>query len=389
MNKIMQEFITMHESDDVRELALQSERYPDVDMPFALTQIKGRQIAKEKIPSWYTNREVIYPQHLSLEQCSSEATAAYKAALCGGESLLDMTGGLGVDFSFMSSKFKHAVYVEEQPSLVGIAKKNFTTLGLNNTEVVQADGVEFLRSACCYDMIYLDPARRNEAGRKVVLLEDCSPNVLEIESLLEQKADNILIKLSPMLDVTKTLDSLQNIAEVHIVSYRNECKELLFFKKKAWQGEANIFCVNINGENTSRLVFSKRDEAQAVCQYTSSLKRYLYEPNASLLKAGVYKIIGQRFGLKKLHPNSHLYTSDSLCEEFPGRVFTIEASFSLNKKDIKANLSDITFANISVRNFPMKVEDIRKKIHLKDGGSNYLFATTMADEKKVLIRCSK
>lgn len=385
------DFVYEHEKDDIRILALQAKKYSNIDIELAIRQIQGRKIAKEKLPTWYANEQIIYPKHLSLEQSSSEQTALYKASLCKGESFVDLTGGLGVDFSFMSKTFVRATYVEQQPELADIAIKNFDRLGLTNATVVNQDSLLYLKDMSAADVIYIDPARRDVVGRKTVLIEDCSPNLLEIEQLLEEKTTNkLIIKLSPMLDITLALKTLKGITDVHIVSVNNECKELLFVKDKGVGNRPVFFhCINIGKEKADTFTFSREEEEAAKINYRSNAGKYLYEPNASILKAGAYKSVAQFFGLGKLHVSSHLYTSESLVDKFYGRMFLINSVLSFSKKGIKEHLSKIQQANIAVRNFPLSVQEIRKKTKIKEGGNTYIFATTLADERKVLLVCEK
>lgn len=386
------QFILEHESDDIRQLALKAKSYPDIDMPIAIKQISGRQIAKYKIPSWYQFENIIYPKHLSMEQCSSEATALYKASLCKGDILIDLTGGLGVDFSFMAKNHKQAYYIETQQELTELAECNFNTLSLNQSKVIQNDAVSFLNSfEGIADTVFIDPARRSNTGKKTVLIEDCTPNLLEIDNLLNTKAQRVIIKLSPMLDISHALNSLTNITEVHIISVNNECKELLFIKDKVCKDEGvQLICINLlTNKKDEFFTFTKAEENTSLISHTDAPQEYIYEPNPSILKAGAYKSIGTRYGLMKLHPNSHLYTSYTLIENFPGRKFQIKEVISPNKKEIKVHLKDITQANIATRNYPFSVADIRKQTKLKEGGTDYIFATTLANEKKVLILCQK
>jgi len=384
------EFIKEHIADDPSKLALQARKCPDVDMPFAITQIVGKKIALEKIPSWGNTDGLIYPRHLSLEQCSSEATARYKSSLVNGDTLVDMTGGFGIDCAFLSANFQRAVYVERQQELCEIASSNFPLLGLPHIDVVNGDGVEYISLIEKVDWLFIDPARRNEQGGKVVAIGDCEPNVAKISELLVNKAQQVMIKLSPMLDLSLALHDLSFAREVHVVSFANECKELLVILRKENEGNnVLIHCVNIlkNGEMQT-YSFDKEEEQQG-CEYAQQVGHFLYEPNASILKAGAYKSIANSYQLKKLHPNSHLYTSDKLIEAFPGRKFECEAVFSLNKKELKMNLGNIKKANITVRNFPSSVAELRKRLKLSDGGDTYFFATTLMDEQKVLIKCHK
>lgn len=389
-NKELKKFITEHELSDIRQLALKSDLYPHIDIKFAVQQIAGRLTAKHKIPYWYNHEDIIYPVHLSMEQSSSEKTALYKAQLFNGNTFTDLTGGFGVDFSFISRSFTHSVYVEQQSELINLAKHNFKVLNIQNYRILEKDAVNYLNSIkSVQDLIYLDPARRNTSGKKTVLPEDCIPNIIEIDSLLDNYSKCTMIKLSPMLDIKYTLGCLNNITQVHIVSVANECKELIFIKEKQ-KADIEIFCINIlNNGTIESFSFKEHMEHIAPVTYSNNTLRYLYEPNSSVMKSGAYKIITVQFGVKKLHPNSHLYTSDVYIDDFPGRKFIIKDIFSLNKKDIKLLQTKIQQANITCRNFPLDVSDIRKQTKLKDGGNSYIFATTLADGKKVLILCDK
>lgn len=391
-------FIREHSSDDVRALALQAKKYPNIDMPTAITQIAGRQVAAEKIPSWKEIEDIWYPKHLSLEQCSSEITARYKARLLQGESLTDLTGGFGIDCSFLASNFKSATYVERQEELCEIAAHNFPLLNLNHITVRNEDGVAYLQAMSPVDCIFLDPARRNEHGGKTVAISDCEPDVAELEALLLSKANRIMVKLSPMLDLSLALKELKHTQEVHILSVNNECKELLLLlgqetpTEQAPAEEIPIHCVNLFTKETQEeqhFVFTREQEQRNECMYTDTLGNYLYEPNTSLLKAGAFRSIATAYSVRKLHPNSHLYTSDTFIENFPGRMFRIVNQCSFNKKEVKENLADLKKANVTVRNFPATVAELRKRLHLTEGGDTYLFASTLNNGQKVIIRCEK
>lgn len=381
-------FVEEHEQDDIHTLVLKSAQYPHLDIPIAIRQIVGRRIAKEKIPSWYNCQEIIYPRHLSLEQSSSEATALYKASLVKGTAMTDLTGGLGIDFSFLATKFHESTYVEQQEELVEIAENNLKSIGLKNIIIKHEDAINHLQNMTPVDLIYIDPARRDTEGRKTVKIEDCTPNILDIEALLENKSNETMIKLSPMLDISLALKSLTNISDIHIISYNNECKELLFIRKKE-TCKTNYHCVNIKKNRTDIFSFYKEQEERATISYNAKVDKYLYEPNTSIIKAGAYKYISVHYGIEKLHPNSHLYTSEGYIPNFQGRSFVIERISSLNKKDLKESLNGIKQANIATRNFPLTVQELRKKIGLKEGGDIYIFATTLANEDKVLLICSK
>lgn len=383
------DFIKEHYRDDVRTLALQSARYPSVDIPVAITQIAGRQIAAEKVPSWSQVDEIRYPRHLSMEQCSSEITARYKARLVQGESFADLTGGFGIDCAFLAAKFETVTYVERQEELCGLAIHNFRTLGLSHIQVRNGDGVDFLRQMPPVDCIFIDPARRNEHGRKIVAIGDCEPDVAALEELLLEKARRVMIKLSPMLDLAQALKELKHTQEVHIVSVNNECKELLLIL--AWEEsvEIPIHCVNLATRGRQHYIFTRSEEREAICTYANEMGKYLYEPNASILKAGAFKLLTSIYPMHKLHTNSHLYTSDEVVENFPGRIFHVTGHCTFNKKEIKEALGDMKQANITTRNFPVPVAELRKRLKLNDGGDVYLFATTFGNDKKILIRCQK
>ena len=391
-------FIREHSSDDVRALALQAKKYPDIDMPTAITQIAGRQVAAEKIPSWREMEEIWYPKHLSLEQCSSETTARYKARLFQGDSLTDLTGGFGIDCSFLAAGFKSATYVERQEELCEIAAHNFPILNLNHINVRNEDGVAYLQTMSPVDCIFLDPARRNEHGGKTVAISDCEPDVAGLEELLLSKAKRIMVKLSPMLDLSLALKELKHTQEVHILSVNNECKELLLLlgqeapTEQAPPEEIPIRCANLftkGAQEEQHFAFTREQEQHSQCTYTDSLGDYLYEPNASLLKAGAFRSVAAAYSVRKLHPNSHLYTSDTFIGNFPGRIFRIVNQCSFNRKEAKESLADLKKANVTVRNFPATVAELRKRLHLIEGGDTYLFASTLNDGRKVIIRCEK
>lgn len=384
-------FIREHRMDDVRRLALQAHKYPDVDMPVAITQIAGRQIAAEKIPSWDATEGILYPKHLSLEQCSSEITARYKATLLQGETLADLTGGFGIDCAFLSAGFQRVTYVERQEELCEIAAHNFPLLRLNHIDIRHDDGVTYLNGMPHVDCIFLDPARRNAHGGKTVAIADCEPDVSALEECLLDKAKRVMVKLSPMLDLALALKELEHIQEIHIVSVANECKELLLILGKSAVSEVPIHCINLlPKDGLQRFVFTREQELRSECSYTDTLEEYLYEPNASLLKAGAFRSLSTAYtGIRKLHPNSHLYTSRTPIAEFPGRMFRITDHCSLNKKEIKEHLAGLKKANITVRNFPSTVAELRKRLKLTDGGDTYLFASTLNNGSKVLVRCEK
>lgn len=387
------EFINKHRKDDVRQLALQSKKDGKVDINEAVTQIAGWQIAEKKIPSWSKIDSMIYPKHLSMEQCSSEITARFKASLVKGETFADLTSGFGVDCSFIASGFKHAHYVERQEELCDIARHNFKILGLNHIEVHNTDGIEYLKNMEPVDCIYLDPARRNSNGGKTVAITDCEPDVSSMEELLVEKGGTVMIKLSPMLDLHSAMKTLKHINSIHIISVNNECKELVIIlsKHSLSDGKAvdniKISCEQlVNNSEIQHLEFTYEEEKSAEINYSDKIGEYLYEPGAAILKAGAFKILAKRFGVNKLHQNSQLYTSDELVD-FPGRRFKVTEVSTFAKKNLKAFLKDLEKANLTIRNFPSTVDDLRKKLKLKEGGDVYIFATTLANGDKVLIKC--
>lgn len=523
MNQATLDFIRQHQDDDVRQLAFLGSKYPEVDMPFALDQIRGRKMARVKLPRWASIDSIIYPPHISMEQCSSEQTALYKAELaarllglspsssengeekekesenasnlhlseicefagkgavdsefakneatCKKQQILteleenvneikeepyegdfseetefvDLTGGFGVDFSYIASRLGvKSMYVERQAHLCEAAKENFGRLGLKNAIVKNGDGIEVLHSfaskkeAAASDalgitedqsqsllktnlglkLIFIDPARRDDAGNKVVSLKDCTPDVTLLQEEMLSKADYVIIKLSPMLDWHRAVSELNCVQEVHIISVNNECKELLLvlsarnmddMRASSADGESGedeidgaegtdgevkhagnlrIYCIN----DAQSFVCDELDmESSSVKIAPSTLEEmlYLYEPNASLMKAGCFSVLSERYGARMLSKNSHLFVSREPIAVFPGRSFRIIAVSSFNKKELKRHLSGITKANIATRNFPLSVAELRKRLKLKDGGETYIFATTLSDESHVLMITEK
>lgn len=505
MNQATQDFIRQHQDDDVRQLAFLGSKYPEVDMPFALDQIRGRKMARVKLPRWASLEGIIYPPHISMEQCSSESTAFYKAELAArllglpvssssaekenesakenksekenevakasdshfskirefagdravdsefakngatsenqqiltkpGEDVnetkedvskadfseeigfVDLTGGFGVDFSYIAARLGvKSMYVERQAHLCDAAKENFGRLGLKNAIVKNGDGIEVLHSfhpkkkdvasaddslGITYDqplsllktnlglkIIFIDPARRDDAGNKVVSLKDCTPDVTVLQEEMLLKADYVIVKLSPMLDWHRAISELSHVREVHIISVNNECKELLLVLSARNMGNFRIYCVN----DAQSFVCEESDmEASSVKIAPSTLEemQYLYEPNASLMKAGCFGVLSGRYDARMLSKNSHLFVSREPIAAFPGRSFRIIAVSSFNKKELKRHLSGITKANIATRNFPLSVAELRKRLKLKDGGETYIFATTLSDESHVLVITEK
>lgn len=421
------EFIVAHRTDNPRQLALQASRFPDVDMPYALSQIQGWQAARRKLPSFAANQDIVYPPHLSMEQCSSEATALYKAEAVRrlldsfkgeedasdkgfGDSMTDLTGGFGVDFYFVSRYFRRAQYTERNAELCKVVEHNLKVLGADNASVVCGDAVEQLRTIDPQTLIFIDPARRDAHGARTFAISDCTPDVMELLPDLRRKARFVMIKLSPMLDWHKAVSDLHPlVTDVDIVAVDGECKELLLTLDMK-RGDAH------NDDNTQA---AKHDYVGVRCadlpsssfafRYTSDggcaidtpqptdvasmspllgadhTPSYLYEPNASVMKAGCFRELELTFGARQISDNSHLFTSEQLISGFPGRRFAIDAVTSFNKRQLKDALRNVTSANITVRNFPMTVAVLRKKLKLKDGGNTYIFATTTDGGEHVLL----
>ena len=399
MNQATLDFIREHADDDVRQLALRGTKQSEVDLSYALEQIAGRQKARLKLPSWANIDGIVYPPHLSMEQCSSEATARYKASIAGkGALIVDLTAGFGVDMAFIAQGFQRAVHVERQPQLCAISSENYRLLGLNHVEVVCGDGVEYLHQMAHADLLFIDPARRDEHGGRTYGIADCTPNVLEMLDEMLKKADRVMIKLSPMLDWRKAVADLREVSEVHIISVDNECKELLLevksekLKVKSDSPSLRVVCVNLLSDgNQECFEFDALHPSPPSSTFHFSLltSHFLYEPNASIMKAGCFALLEQHFGAVQLDKNSHLFVSDQEMAGFPGRAFVIEKRTSMNKRELKAALADIDKANITVRNFPMSVAELRKRLKLKEGGEVFIFATTIANEGHQLLVCRK
>ena len=394
-NRATLDFIRQHQNEDVRKLAFLGSKYPEVNLPFALDQIRGRQMARTKLPRWAATDGIVYPPHLSMEQCSSEQTALYKADLAArwmesqnrkNPEFADLTGGFGVDFSYIAARLGvKSMYVERQAHLCEVARENFELLGLKNATVENADGVETLHSLDNLRLLFIDPARRDDAGNKVVSLKDCTPDVIQLQEEMLQKADFVIIKLSPMLDWHRAVSELSHVREVHIVSVGNECKELLLVLSSRVQVPLRVFCVN----DGQRMEYDATELPTVAIADAETLGDWLYEPNASLMKAGCFGTVSVRYGVEMLAKNSHLFVSRQTVDDFPGRAFRILSVCSLNKKDLKRHLAGITQANIATRNFPLSVAELRKRLKLRDGGDTYIFATTLADERHVLIIAEK
>jgi len=389
MNQATQEFIRTHEKDDIFAISLAARSSDEIDYQLAIRQINGRQKIKLKVPTFYNCPHILYPVQLSLEQSSSESTALYKAAHCKGETFVDLTGGFGVDCSFIARNFKHAVYVERNSELCSLASHNFEALDLKHIQVVNNDAEAYLKTMTPVDVVFIDPARRSNTGKKVFRLSDCEPDIGHIYPLLKAKAKRVLIKLSPMLDLTQLMSELETINEIHIISVDNECKEILLIIDTALSNAPLIHTINMTGQEQQVFSFKPDDESQSTALLATEILQYLYEPNASVLKAGAFKTIGNEYSLKKLHTNTHLYTSDTLLPDFPGRIFNVNNVFGTSKADIKALKSVIPKANISVRNYPQSVEAFRQKTGIREGGNVYLFACKTTDERLAIIQCNR
>ena len=420
------EFIREYRERDIRQLALQANRFPDVDMPYALDQIQGWQIARRKLPKWAACDGVIFPPHLSMEQCSSEPTAQYKLNLamewtCRIESLelrvenselstqncrrqqfktqnskfktstrmTDLTGGFGVDFSFTSCAFAAATYVERNEQLCHIVEHNLPLLGLNNATVVCADAVEYLSTVEPQTMLFLDPARRDEHGAKTVMLADCTPDVVQLLPKLLEKSRFTMLKLSPMLDWHKAVDDLQGtVREVHIVSVGGECKELLLVLSTVVESELKVYCADLStaSDTSSIFVYTPGSSAPvANSKLKTQNSKFVHEPNASIMKAGCFDELAAAYGVSPVSRNSHLFLSDEPVEGFPGRSFVVERVTTMNKGELRKALVGIEKANIATRNFPLTVAELRKRLKIKDGGDVYIFATTTAEGEHVLL----
>lgn len=387
------DFIDKNRHRNVKELALELSKRHDLDAAFALRQIEGWQKLHDKVPSWAQCDQLIYPPRLALEQCSGEAAARYKAEVVrrlqaagrlGINSMTDLTGGMGVDFSFLSPLFQRAAYVEQRPELVTAARHNFPLLHLSNATVTQADGIALLHTLDPADLLFIDPARRDEFGRKTVRLEDCEPHVTPLLPLLFEKCRVLMLKLSTMLDLHHTVDTLGCVAEAHVFASGGECKDLLLVCTAEPVSETKYFCAN----DTQSFAFTRREEAEALSPMADTIAGYLYEPNPAVMKAGAYKTVAQRHALQKLHPNTHLYCSSERHADFPGRVFRIDRVMGFSKKDLR-EITALGKANLTVRNFPATVAELRKKLKLGEGGDTFLFAATQADGRKILIVCRR
>ncbi|MCM1516186.1 MAG: hypothetical protein NC080_07245 [Paraprevotella sp.] len=396
-----EEFIRLHLRDDVRTLALRGAG-AGVDAKWCLQQIEGWQKAVDKLPAWAQTEGLWYPPSLSMEQCSSELAASYKRAVV--ERLLpetsraafaDLTGGYGIDFSYIAPLFSASDYIERNAELCRIAEHNFSALGLRGINIVCSDSIGFLYARSkAYDLVYLDPARRDTAGRKTVAMEDCTPDVCMLQGDLLAASEYVVTKLSPMLDICAAMARLRNVCEVHVVCVKGECKELLLVQKSVYEGMPVYHVANLTGTEILEYTCTYEEKLAARPVLSGNcgndvVGKFLYEPHAGILKAGLQDTLCQRYGVAKLHPMSNLFTSAVTVDGFPGRGFVVTGCCGFAKKELRAMLGDVSCANLTVRNFPATVAELRKKLHLREGGDVYLFATTMEDGSRALVRCSK
>jgi THUMP domain-like len=381
----IQEFISKSVGNDISKMAFQKNPFPNIKWISVLNQISCKTKAKEKLPTFFKSENIIYPSKISIEQTSSEKTAKYKSEIVSGESLIDLTGGFGVDDLYFSYKINKIIHCEIDLELSQIVQHNFNQLKIENIQCYNNDSFEILKTLNQkIDWIYIDPSRRNESKGKVFMLKDCLPNVPDLMNFYFQYSKNILIKTAPILDISAGLFELKNVKKIHIVAVENEVKELLWEIEKEYMSEITIKTVNISKETIEKFNFILKKNSQF--SDFSLPKKYLYEPNSSIMKSGGFDEIGLEFGLEKLHQHSHLYTSDEKIV-FPGRIFEIEKNIIYNKKEMK--LLQNQKLNLTIRNFPETVENIRKKWNIKDGGNQYCFFTTNVNDEKIVLICKK
>lgn len=385
LSQEVQQYIQDHLNSDLTKIAFKKSPFEDISMSDLLTQIESKKKTKDKLPTWFETENILFPKKLSIEQTSSEPCASYKASLISGDTLIDLTGGFGIDCYYFSKNIKQVLHCEMQEDLSEIVRLNNQALGVDNIKCHTGDSLDYLaQHNQPWDYIYVDPHRRNDSKEKVFFLSDCAPNVPEHLDLLFSRSTNILIKTSPLLDIQAGLNELKHVKNIHIVALHNEVKELLWILEKDYTGSVELNAVNLTKDDTQLFISSLDDNSTSLF---SEPKQYLYEPNAAILKTGRFDAISKQFNLHKLHPHSHLYTSDALID-FPGRRFTIEQIIPYNKQEAKKHLLN-TKANVTTRNFPIKVEEIRKKWKIKDGGDTYIFFTTNIKSERIFIICSR
>lgn len=386
LNPEIQAFINANIGTSISKLALQKNPFPEVDWIRILNQIESKSKAKDKLPNWFSTKNIIYPSKISIEQTSSQKTAQYKASIVSGESLIDLTGGFGVDDYYFAEKIKNVAHCEINLELSAVVKHNFEQLNVSNITCYSGDSLDTLQILNNkWDWIYIDPSRRNDAKGKVFLLKDCLPNVPENLDFYFKNTEAILIKTAPLLDISAGLSELQHVKTIHIVAIDNEVKELLWEIHKSFTGNTTIKTINLTKDKSDTFEFILNEESNSS---TFSLpQKYLYEPNSAIMKSGGFYAVSSIYNLNKLHKHSHLYTSTEI-KSFPGRVFEIQKIFLYNKSEMKSFLEN-TQANITTRNFPDSVESIRKKWKIKDGGNSYCFFTTDENNHKIVLICTK
>ena len=386
LNRDVQNFIADHLEKNLDRTILKGSPFSEVSMMELAQQIESKNRCRKKLPTWFREKGLVFPPRLNIEQASSERAAEYKASLVSGNILADLSGGFGVDSFFFSKRMQHVIHCEIDPDLHTIAKHNFLKLEAENITCVNQDSMDYLKqSDQTFEWIYLDPGRRHNQKDRVFQLEDCSPNILENLDLILSKTDQVLLKLSPFLDIASAIDQLKPVAEVHVLAVDNEVKELLFLLRKGTATDIPIIAVNITSEQKD--IMSSKFKTDVSKPLFGPAGVFLYEPNAAILKAGLFNAVAIKYHLTKLHPNSHLYTSDDLIP-FPGRRFKVKQQIKYSPKKIKRQLG-LTKANISTRNFHESVAQIRKRTGLKEGGTDYLFFTTDHSGHPIVLVCDK
>ncbi|MEM9856307.1 MAG: class I SAM-dependent methyltransferase [Bacteroidota bacterium] len=384
----IQSFIRKHENEDPFQLSLKYKEVDGVPIRLISEQVSGRQKAKSKLPRWHQTEHILYPPQLSMEQCSSQSTAEYKAKLVKGREFIDLTGGTGVDSWALSQSFQKGNYVEQDQNLAELAKSNFSALGKKNIQAHHTTAEEYLTSISKkVDCIYIDPARRDKNKNRVFRLEDCTPNIIELLPQLKKKAHQVLIKTSPMMDIDLAIGSLGHVDEVHVIAVDNDCKEVLYTVAEISAEKTKLSIINFKKGKLQRLDSTISEISTARVSF-SSPKTYLYEPNAAIMKAGAFNLISERFSIPKLHRHTHLYTSNKISPEFPGRIFKVKHLLPYSRKEIKRAVPNGK-ANITIRNFKDDVAAIRKKTGIKDGGELYLFGFTDINTAQRIAICSK
>jgi len=389
MDEETKQFIIDHAEDDPAQLALQSARYTGIDITFAIRQIGARQRAKQKIPAFYENQDLLYPTSLAIEQSSSELTARHKASLVSGTRLIDLTGGFGVDFYFMARQFDESMYVERQSELCELAQINFKLLGLQHFTIVNTNTQDYIKIMPEADVIFVDPHRRSKEGKKAVLITDCEPDLTQLVPQLLKKSRVVLAKLSPMLDIHKAVRDLPATVQVDIVAVDNECKEIVLMMKTESVVSPALNSYNYLKNGTVQIFQREGLSDEPTALLTNQALNYLYEPNAAIMKSGAVNAIANTFQLLKFHQNTHLYTSDVVHADFPGRIFSIVESLPFSKTTMNSIKDNYPKANVSVRNFKMTAEEFKKKANIKDGGDCYIFCFNTLENKSLITICVK